>query len=186
MEAAMRYDVFLPLLVFVAMPSALVAQNTDATPAEIIVNALSAAPPSVGDAATVLSGGAVIRQGTNGWVCFLPHSEATRNYPVCADDVWMEVFDAIGDRRTPVISRVGISYMLQGGGGTSNTDPFATGPTADNEWILTGPPHVMLVFPDPTVLEGISTDPDNGGPWVLWRDTAYPVLIIPSVPGTEP
>jgi hypothetical protein len=41
-----------------------------------------------------------------------------------------------------------------------------------------------MVFPEPSVLEGISTDPDNGGPWVMWRDTPYPVLIIPSVPET--
>lgn len=57
--------------------------------------------------------------------------------------------------------------MLQGGPPTTNTDPFATGPTADNEWMEDGPPHVMLVFADNAALEGISADPQNGGPWVL-------------------
>lgn len=71
--------------------------------------------------------------------------------------------------------------MLQGGPPTTNTDPFATGPTADNEWMEDGPPHVMLVFPDNAALEGISADPQNGGPWVLWKDTPYAVLIIRTV-----
>lgn len=186
MEAAVRYDALLPLLLLVTLPIGLLAQNADRGHADIILTALSAAPPSVADGATVLSGGAVLRQGTNGWVCFPGNPETRHNFPVCADEMWLEMFDAVNDRRKPMISRVGVSYMLQGGGGTSNTDPFANAPTADNEWIETGPPHVMLVFPDASALEGISTDPYNGGPWVMWKDTPYPVLVIPSMPVQRP
>lgn len=180
----MRYNVFSPLLLLVALASGLLAQTDDRGHAELILTALSAAPVSVADGATVMSGGAVIRQGTNGWVCMPGNPETRHNFPVCADEMWLEMFAAINARREPVISRVGVSYMLQGGGGTSNTDPFANEPTADNEWMETGPPHIMLVFPDATALEGISTDPYSGGPWVLWKDTPYPVLIIPSTQGT--
>ena len=35
-------------------------------------------------------------------------------------------------------------YMLEGGTDASNTDPYATTPTADNDWIKTGP-HIMVV-----------------------------------------
>ena len=34
--------------------------------------------------------------------------------------------------------------MLEGGTDASNTDPYAKAPTADNDWIKTGP-HIMLV-----------------------------------------
>ncbi|HSK20405.1 MAG TPA: hypothetical protein VK912_14730 [Longimicrobiales bacterium] len=181
----MRYHLFFPLLMLAALPGGLHAQNPDTARAALILKALSAAPPSVAEGATVLSGGGVIRQGTNGWVCFPGDPETRHNYPMCADEMWLEMFAALNDRRKPVISRVGISYMLQGGGGTSNTDPFADAPTADNEWMDSGPPHVMLVFPDAAVLDGISTDPYNGGPWVVWKNTPYPVLVIPSAPRTR-
>jgi hypothetical protein len=185
MEAAMRCRFYFPVLIVLALPSGTLAQDPDEDRAELIMRALSAAPQSVADGATVMAGGAVLRQGTNGWVCLPGDPETRHNFPMCADEMWLEMFDALQARRKPVISRVGVSYMLQGGGGTSNTDPFADEPTADNEWMETGPPHVMLVFPDATALEGISTDPANGGPWVLWRDTPYPVLVIPSMPETE-
>ena len=35
-------------------------------------------------------------------------------------------------------------YMLAGGSDASNTDPYASGPKADNHWIATGA-HVMMV-----------------------------------------
>jgi hypothetical protein len=34
--------------------------------------------------------------------------------------------------------------------------------------------------PDGSMLEGVSTDPKNGGPWVMWRDTPYAHLMIPA------
>jgi hypothetical protein len=72
--------------------------------------------------------------------------------------------------------------MLQGDMPVSNVDPFAEGPTADNEWIDSGPPHIMMVFPDAAALEGLPTDPDNGGPWVMWKGTPYAHVMIPTVP----
>jgi hypothetical protein len=35
----------------------------------------------------------------------------------------------------PPPNKVGISYMLTGDDGASNTDPYATGKTADDHWI---------------------------------------------------
>ena len=37
--------------------------------------------------------------------------------------------------------------MLKGDKGSSNTDPHATGPDPDNEWVVTAP-HVMVLFED--------------------------------------
>jgi len=40
-------------------------------------------------------------------------------------------------------------------------------------------PHIVVVSPDKTILEGISTKSDNGGPWVMWGGTPYAHIMIP-------
>jgi hypothetical protein len=79
---------------------------------------------------------------------------------------------------TPTITRVGFSYMLQGGTDASNTDPYATEPTTGSDWITVGP-HVMIVMPDTAMLAGLPTDPSNGGPWVMWKGTPYAHVMFP-------
>jgi hypothetical protein len=43
-------------------------------------------------------------------------------------------------------------------------------------------PHIMVVFSDHAMLEGISTDPNNGGPFVMWKGTPYAHVMIPTEP----
>ena len=69
--------------------------------------------------------------------------------------------------------------MLRGDRGASNTDPFATGPTADNHWVKTGP-HIMVLVPNTAQLDAFPTDPTNGGPWVMWKGTKYAHLMVPT------
>jgi hypothetical protein len=81
-------------------------------------------------------------------------------------------------------SGFGLAYMLAGdpsGGGASNIDPFATAATADNQWVVEGP-HVMILVPDPAMLESMSTDPDSGGPYVMWKGTPYAHIMMPTGP----
>jgi len=40
----------------------------------------------------------------------------------------------------------------------------------------------MVVLPDPKMLEGISDDPNNGGPYVMWKGTPYAHIMIPIAP----
>lgn len=40
----------------------------------------------------------------------------------------------------------------------------------------------MIVVSDQELLEGLPTDPENGGPWVMWKDTPYAHIMIPTVP----
>jgi hypothetical protein len=68
--------------------------------------------------------------------------------------------------------------MLAGDEGASNIDPFAEGPTDDNEWVVEGP-HLMIIVP-PELLEGFPTDPDNGGPYVILTGTTT------DLPGSRP
>lgn len=174
------------LLLVLAHPGALLAQHDGASRAELIRNALSAAPASVADAATVVDHqGQALRPGTNGWICMPDMPEVPNNSPMCLDEPWREVIDAWMKKRQPQISRIGISYMLQGDMPVSNTDPFATAPTRDNQWLAVGVPHIMVVLPDHSQLEGLSTDPNNGGPWVMWKGTPYAHIMIPTVPRTK-
>ena len=72
---------------------------------------------------------------------------------------------------------LGISYMLAGDGGASNIDPYAEGPTEDNEWIREGA-HLMIIAPA-ELLDAFPTDPYNGGPYVMWKGTPYAHLMVP-------
>jgi hypothetical protein len=40
----------------------------------------------------------------------------------------------------------------------------------------------MMVFPDSKTLDGLPTDPNAGGPWVMWKGTPYAHLMIPTAP----
>jgi hypothetical protein len=153
-----------------------------------IANAESAGPAAIARGAAIMDwphmeGGEMrqLRAGTNGWVC-MPSTPASAGAagedPMCLDEPWMTWVDAWANRTIPQIDRIGIGYMLQGDRGASNIDPFATGPTADNQWVQT-PAHVMIVVPDAADLDAFPTDPSSGGPYVMWRGTPYAHIMVP-------
>ena len=147
--------------------------------AAIIEEALSAAPPELAAGATVMDWEMkVLKQGDNGWTCMPtpPHLQGTS--PMCNDATWMEWADAYLNKKDYAGGKLGVSYMLAGDEGASNIDPYAEGPTADNQWIKEGA-HLMLLVPDPAQLEGMSTDPSNGGPYVMWKGTPYVHVMEP-------
>lgn len=158
--------------------------------AAMIEEAMSAAPPAISRDATIMAwpdepGGEmrVLREGTNGWVCFPSTPDAVAvvegEDPMCLDQAWQAWADAWANRREPDLpTGLGIAYMLRGDIGGSNVDPYATGPTPENEWIRTGP-HLMLIVSDLSLLEAIPTDPETGGPYVMWRGTPYAHVMVP-------
>ena len=78
----------------------------------------------------------------------------------------------------PPFEGIGTGYMMVGDRGVSNVDPFATAPTADNQWVE-GVPHIMLIVADLKLLESMPTDPKNGGPYVMWKGTPYAHVMVP-------
>ncbi len=151
--------------------------------AALIASALSAAPASIAAIATVRSfDGRVLRQGSSEWVCMPDSPEIPNNTPVCLDAPWRAMMGALMQKQTPHVARMGFGYMLQGDLPTSNDDPFATGPTPTNHWIQKGPPHIMIVVPDPALLDSLPTDPSNGGPFVMWKGTPYAHIMVPTTP----
>lgn len=158
--------------------SAVPALADEATDARI-AQAESAAPASISKQATIMeSDGTVLREGTNGWTC-LPDTMPGDGAPMCNDATWMALLNAVGSQSDFTAKGIGISYMLKGdkGAGVSNSNPFHHDHAAADDYVELGP-HLMIVAPR-ELLEGITDDPSNGGPFVMWGDTPYAHIMVP-------
>jgi hypothetical protein len=164
--------------------NAMAAADTKAAPGDPIASAESAAPASIAhDAAivTVDAKGAMttLRAGKNGWTC-MPDSPTTPGPdPMCMDGNAMKWAGAWMGHKPPPANMVGLMYMLEGGTDASNTDPYATTPTAGGDWVKTGP-HLMVVgAPSLNAIYKGEAKPDTGQPYVMWGGTPYAHLMIP-------
>ena len=157
--------------------------KAEVSDAHYIAKALAAAPPGVAKDAGVAridkdGNLQTIRQSKNGFTCMVMLGNN-----MCADANSLAFFDATMKKQTPP-EKLGITYMLRGDQGASNTDPGATGKTADNHWVVTGP-HMMIVgagvkdlgLPD-------SADADPSKPYLMWPNTPYAHAMIPVGGGT--
>ena len=150
-----------------------------------IANALTAAPEEITRNATVKDwpakegeGLGLLRQGTNGWVC-LPNDPATPgNDPMCMDGTFHDAVVAFFTGQTPKVTRVGYAYMLTSDAEGSNTDPRAESATPTNQWHHAGP-HVMVLYPDAKLLEGLPTKPSAFGPYVMFPGTPVAHVMLP-------
>ena len=157
-----------------------------ATKAQKITNAMTAAPSSISKDAMIMDWPAAegaqmttLRAGTNGWTCLPDFPNTKGNDPMCVDDQWMGFMGAMMTKATPKVSHTGIGYMIAPGSSWgSNTDPYAAKATADNEW-GNDPPHIMIIVPDPSSLQGIPTTRQTGTPWVMWKGTPYAHIMVP-------
>ena len=162
------------------------AQTPQASDADKIADASRSAPSELTGGATFLDwpeepGGEfrVLREGTNGWICLPDFPGDSYDEPHCLDDEWLAWIKTFLEARPPATKRVGLAYMLNSRWAGSNTDPEATAPTADNQW-HEGGSHLMLIVPDPAMLEWFPTEPTpKGGAYVMWEGTHYAHLMIP-------
>jgi hypothetical protein len=159
-------------------PPKTAARKTGSPDAAYIAKALSAAPPAVAKGAGVArldkDGNAqTLRESKNGFTCMVMLGNV-----MCADANSMAFFDAVMKKQTPP-DKLGITYMLRGDQGASNTDPSATKKTADNHWVVTGP-HMMIVGAGVKDL-GLpnSADADPTKPYLMWPNTPYAHAMIP-------
>lgn len=142
-----------------------------------IARAQSAAHPGISKNATVMDvDGTILKKGTNGWSC-MPGIGPGDNHPMCNDAVWAKLMQAAAAGADFITDRIGISYMLQGDAHVSNSNPAATDPKNGDVWVQEGP-HMMVVVPR-EMLKGVSDDPYNGGPYVMWKDTPYAHIMVP-------
>jgi hypothetical protein len=168
----------LAILVSVSLALAEEAESKD----EKIARAMRAAPPAISQPATIVDmDGTVLRPGTNGWTC-MPGLSADNMSPMCNDEVWVKLMKAVEAKADFRTDSAGIGYMLAGDATPgSNTDPFDTKQDPGEVWVQEGP-HLMIIFPNPKMLEGISDDPNNGGPYVMWKGTPYAHVMVPVAP----
>ena len=168
-------------LIFTVIASFLAAAALADEPksdADYIKAALSAAPPAVAKDASVVRMAAdgtmhTLRKGSNGFTCVIMGTDK-----MCNDANSMEFLHAMMKKEPPP-NKVGISYMLAGDDGASNTDPSATGKTADNHWIVTGP-HIMVFGPPAKALGYTEAkDPDPTKPYMMWAGTPYEHAMVP-------
>jgi hypothetical protein len=157
------------------------AQQPQMSDAQYIKAALSAAPAAIAKGAAVIrveSDGSMrtLRKGDNGFTCMVMGTDK-----MCNDANSMEFIHAMMAHKPPP-NKVGVSYMLAGDVGASNTDPFASGKTPDNHWIVTGP-HIMLFGPPSKALGYTEAkDPDPNKPYMMWVGTPYEHAMIPVAP----
>lgn len=174
------------LSVFLVIGSQAVGQNNSASEKAKIMSAMSAAPASIAQNATIMDWPSspdgemkMLREGSNGFTCLPDMPDTPGNDPMCLDDPWLKWAEAWMNKTDLNIQKMGFGYMLQGGTPESNTDPYAEGPTEDNEWMEESVPHLMIIVPEESMLKGLSTDPNTGGPWVMWEGTPYVHIMVP-------
>jgi len=170
--------ILLGVLSIMAAASVTVAEQTTE---DKIERAMQAAPEGIAKNATIMEAdGTILRKGTNGWTC-LPSAGPGSTHPMCNDAVFMSVMGALGKKADFKTDRIGFSYMLAGDDNVNNADPFDTKQDPGEVWVQEGP-HLMIVVPDIKMIEGISDDPTNGGPYVMWKNTPYVHLMVPVAP----
>jgi hypothetical protein len=159
-------------------------KKTGSSDAGYTAKALAAAPKAIAKDAGVArydKDGAMktLRESKNGFTCMVIMGDA-----MCADANSMAFFDAMMHKQSPP-DKMGLTYMLSGDNGASNTDPTAEKKTADNHWVVTGP-HIMIVGAGAKSL-GLSetADVDPTKPYMMWAGTPYEHAMIP-VGGAKP
>ena len=152
-----------------------------------IARALSAAPADISDNASVVDvDGTVLREGSNGWTCIpgiplIPGDD----HPMCNDATWMAWLKAAGEGKPFTTDVIGVSYMLKGDAMVNNADPAATGPAVGRMWVKEGP-HLMMLFPNASMLADLPRDPYAGGPYVMWDNTPLVHVMVPVKEKKEP
>ena len=157
----------------------------EATAEEKIAEAMLAAGAAVSKEATILDWPAdpdgeftVLREGTNGWTClpakeFLPKDVG---HPMCVDDTWLPFMKAQAKlEEAPEVASPGVAYMLDGGGGPSSTDPYATEPAPGQDYAKNGPPHLMLLTPGELSSYTQTPGPE---PWSMYGETQFAHLMV--------
>jgi ketosteroid isomerase-like protein len=120
----------------------------------------------------------VLREGSNGWTCWVDWAVTPTDDPMCVDETWMKMMDAQATGADFKADRLGVGYMLQGGTSPSNTNPMALEPAAGERWQI-DPPHVMFIVPEDLDPSYISTDPASGGPYIMFEGTPYEHVMTP-------
>jgi hypothetical protein len=164
----------------VSVPVCLALADTaraEKSDAELIAAAETAGPLAITQSATIKTHeGRTLRKGSNSWTCYSPSATIG---PLCNEAQWDQWLAALGRKKPFQAKELSVSYMLAGDKGTpgaSNTNPFATKALHEHDWVIEGP-HVMILVPDPALLDGLSTNPKDAV-YVMWKGTPYAHIMV--------
>lgn len=156
----------------------------DAGTQALIESAMSAAPLSVSAEATILDNAMdengefiLLREGTNGWVCYPDLVDTPADDPVCFDEAWQSWNEAIATGTEPNTTSIGLAYMLKGGSEASMDEPLAV-PPEGQDWIPS-PPHIMIIVPEGMEMPQYGSDHTTGEPYLMWANTPYRHYMMP-------
>ena len=154
------------------------------TDAELIANAMSAAPAAVSKDATIVvveTGGKLrtLRQGQGAFTCIPDDPNTPGHDPMCLDRNGLEWLKSLLAHEKPPEGKIWFGYMLAGGADANNADPYATEPPAGKKWVQTGP-HVLIGGPEITkMLDSYPTSADDTRkPFIMFGGTPYEYLIL--------
>ena len=164
------------------------------TSSEWKIWALSTAAPShLASNCTVIDsdGKTVLREGTNGWTAMAGNPRGMSDpengwkdpheaMPMVMDAQAMKWISAFVSGKKPELDRDGWMYMLHGDMGEDNTKPLVLKKedAEEGKFIESGP-HLMLMPKDPSSLEGLTSDFNSGGPYIMFEGTGYDHVMIP-------
>lgn len=152
-----------------------------------IDSALSAAPQAVAQNATVVerdpqSGQLrMLKQGSNGWTCMPDDPRTPGNDPKCMDKTALAWTQSHTAQQQPQAHKVGIIYMLAGASDASDTDQQAISPTAQQQWVSSGPVILIVGGDAPSQMDDLpqnAAQPD--APHQMWNASAYQYVMIPA------
>lgn len=144
-----------------------------------IESAMSAAPTRISQNATIVDAdGAVLREGTNKWVCKPGGPPGSRYYPICNDPVFVKWSETVWNGKPFSTDVVGYSYMLAGGFAADVFDPLVEISDAGDNSHHEGP-HMMLIMPSHDLLAHLSGDPKDNDIFVVFKGTDYEIVILP-------
>jgi hypothetical protein len=158
-----------------------------------IANALSAAPATIAEHASVvdwpanprdgMSHGRVLRKGNNAWTCMPDVPARPQHDPMCVDETMMQWLMATLAGKNPSINRVGLAYMLMGEARLGQGALHAKDPAQVKEWFDVGP-HLMIVLPNTAqeALGGINQDLSNNLPYITRLSSSVDATSLWVVP----
>jgi hypothetical protein len=155
------------------------------TDADLIANAILAAPAAISKDATILVVEAdgklrALRPGQGSFTCLPDDPNTPGRDPMCLDRNGLEWLKSLLARTKPPEGKIWLGYMLKGGSDASIDDPFATEPPEGKKWVQTGP-HLMVGGPGITSM--LDTYPksadDAHKPYIMFGGTPYEYLTVP-------
>lgn len=145
--------------------------------------ALSAAPPQIGNEASVKLAGEdgkliEVRKGTNGFTCIPTVNSRPDPDPMCFDaavEQWVDALQA--DAPKPTNAVPGISYMARGGFHWEK-DGKVLMKQEPGAKLVKEPSHWMLMWPFESKTTGLPTLPNQSGVWIMLDGTPYAHLMV--------